>query len=67
MPLGLLFKAGAMAAMAFAGLLAGVVSMFAPASGGGSFDHILTVVAVAVAAFKIGAAAAGLIAYRAED
>jgi hypothetical protein len=67
MALGLLFKAGAVAAMAFAGLLAGVISMLAPASRGGSFDHVLTVVAVAIAATKIGAAAVGLIAYRAED
>lgn len=66
MPLGLAFRLGAVATIAFAGMLSGAISIFAPASLAAPLEHILTVVAAAIAALKVGAAAFGLIVYRAE-
>lgn len=67
MPVGFACKLGAVAAMAFAGLLAGVISICAPASPGAPFDHVVAGIFAAIAATKIAAAAAGLIVYWAEQ
>lgn len=58
-------KVGAVAAMAFAGLLGGAISTFAPATPG--FEHVLGLIGAAVAALKLGAASAGLVTYRPEQ
>ena len=67
MPAGLAFKVAVVAAMAFAGLLAGGISMFTPASNGAAFDHALAVVTAMLVSVKAAVAAAGLVAYRRED
>ena len=67
MPVGLAFKVGTVAAIAFVGLLGGEISTFAPATPGNTFGRILTLVAAAIAILKLGVAVAGLLMYRSEQ